>query len=315
MIRYNDQTSPDHCVMPSSRPLPSPAAASTQVSRSRLAALTTLAMFAFAGNSLLCRVALKATAIDPATFTSVRILAAAATLWLIQRSRTGSPRSGGDWYAAFALIVYAAAFSFAYVGLPAGTGALLLFGAVQAWMIGYALWSGERLRARQWLGVTLALAGLVGLVLPGLAAPPLFSSLLMLAAGVAWGVYSVRGKRAADPGAGGSRGCRLRAAIGRDHIGARLCDLVRGIEGTQSVERGDRATERAADRRAGRHRAIERTVDVAAPCKRRCHSRRHRARHCAQTESRLTVGASKFEAQRRFDGQSRLPIHPTIQCT
>jgi drug/metabolite transporter (DMT)-like permease len=171
------------------------------MSRTRLAALTTLAMFAFAGNSLLCRVALKASAIDPATFTSVRIVAAAAMLWLIQRGRAPSQRNGGDWYAALALIVYAAAFSFAYVGLAAGTGALLLFGAVQASMIGYALWSGERLRVRQWLGVALALAGLVGLVLPGLAAPPLLSSLLMLAAGVAWGIYSLHGKRAADPGA------------------------------------------------------------------------------------------------------------------
>ncbi|MFC0401810.1 DMT family transporter [Paraburkholderia rhizosphaerae] len=172
------------------------------MSRSRLAALTTLALIAFAGNSLLCRLALKTTAIDPATFTSVRIVAAAAMLWLIQHGRGGALRGGaGDWYAAFALIVYAAAFSFAYVGLPAGTGALLLFGAVQASMIGYALWSGERLHPRQWLGMMLALAGLVGLVLPGVAAPAPLSSLLMLAAGIAWGAYSLRGKRAADPAA------------------------------------------------------------------------------------------------------------------
>jgi drug/metabolite transporter (DMT)-like permease len=172
-------------------------------------------MIAFAGNSLLCRVALKATAIDPATFTTVRIVAAAVVLWLIQRGRARAPHTAGDWYAALALFVYAAAFSFAYVGLAAGTGALLLFGAVQATMIGYALWSGERLQIRQWLGVALALSGLVVLVLPGLAlpglaspslasptlAPPLASSLLMFAAGIAWGVYSLRGKRAADPAA------------------------------------------------------------------------------------------------------------------
>jgi drug/metabolite transporter (DMT)-like permease len=187
--------------MPSSQPLQSTTASGTPVSRARLAALTALAMCAFAGNSLLCRVALKATAIDPATFTSVRLFAAAAMLWLIQRGRAGQQRSGADWYAALALFVYAAAFSFAYIGLPAGTGALLLFGAVQASMTGYALWSGERLQTRQWFGVALALAGLVGLVLPGLAAPPLLSALLMLAAGIAWGVYSLRGKHAADPGA------------------------------------------------------------------------------------------------------------------
>jgi drug/metabolite transporter (DMT)-like permease len=172
--------------------------------------LTTLAMIAFAGNSLLCRIALKASAIDPATFTTIRIAAAATVLWFIQRARVRQPRGGGDWYAALALFVYAAAFSFAYVRLAAGAGALLLFGAVQATMIGYALWSGERLQIRQWLGVALALAGLVILVLPGLVpqdaalpglAPPLASSLLMLAAGIAWGVYSLHGKRAADPAA------------------------------------------------------------------------------------------------------------------
>jgi drug/metabolite transporter (DMT)-like permease len=201
-----------------SSPPPQPLAATRAAgSRTRLAALTTLAMIAFAGNSLLCRVALKATAIDPATFTTVRIVAAAAVLWLIQRGRRvpQPPHTGGDWCAAFALFVYAAAFSFAYVGLAAGTGALLLFGAVQATMIGYALWSGERLQMRQWLGVVLALAGLVILVLPGLAlpslAPPLASSLLMLAAGIAWGVYSLRGKRAADPAAA-TAGNFLRAA-------------------------------------------------------------------------------------------------------
>jgi drug/metabolite transporter (DMT)-like permease len=175
------------------------------MSRTRVAALTLLAMLAFAGNSLLCRMALKHTAIDPASFTSIRIVSGAAVLWLIARVRAGraasAGRSGpaGNWVSAFALFVYAAAFSFSYVSLNAATGALLLFGAVQATMIGCGLWTGERLRLRQGVGLALALGGLVGLLLPGLAAPPLTGSLLMLAAGVAWAVYTLRGKGGGDP--------------------------------------------------------------------------------------------------------------------
>ncbi|MPW16696.1 EamA family transporter [Paraburkholderia sp. CNPSo 3157] len=167
--------------------------------RMRIALLTIVAMFAFAGNSLLCRVALKGTSIDPATFTTMRVVSAALALWIILRMRRVSRPVGGNWISAFALIAYAVAFSFAYVSLAAGTGALLLFGAVQATMIGYGLARRERLRARQWIGVACALAGLVGLVLPGLSAPAPLASLLMLCAGVAWGVYSLRGKGAADP--------------------------------------------------------------------------------------------------------------------
>jgi drug/metabolite transporter (DMT)-like permease len=164
--------------------------------------LTGLAMFAFAGNSLLCRLALKGTAIDAATFTLVRVVSAAVVLWLILRVRRVSPgvsrAMGGNWPSALALFAYAAAFSFAYVRLPAGTGALLLFGAVQATMIGYGLWAGERLRMPQWAGLLVALAGLVALLLPGLTAPPLSASLWMAGAGIAWGIYSLRGRRAAD---------------------------------------------------------------------------------------------------------------------
>ncbi len=98
-----------------------------------------------------------------------------------------------------ALFVYAAAFSFAYVNLPAGTGALLLFGAVQVTMIGYGLWTGERLSKFQILGFILAFGGLVGLVLPGVSAPPLLSSGLMFVSGVAWGIYSLRGRGASNP--------------------------------------------------------------------------------------------------------------------
>lgn len=109
------------------------------------------------------------------------------------------PPVEGNWISALALFCYAAAFSFAYVRLTAGTGALLLFAAVQATMTGYGLYAGEPMRLQQWIGLALALAGLVWLLLPGLATPPLPSSLLMIAAGIAWGVYSLRGRRAADP--------------------------------------------------------------------------------------------------------------------
>jgi drug/metabolite transporter (DMT)-like permease len=167
--------------------------------RVRVLALTLLAMLAFAGNSLLCRAALKDTRIDPATFTAVRIVTGALLLWLIVRVRGGAARDAGNWPSALALFAYAAGFSFAYVSLPAGTGALLLFGAVQASMIGYGIWSGERLRWLQIVGLLLACGGLVGLLLPGLSAPPLVGGLLMLGAGIAWGIYSLRGKRGGDP--------------------------------------------------------------------------------------------------------------------
>lgn len=169
------------------------------MSRTRVLVLTLLAMIAFAGNSLLCRLALQDTGIDAATFTSVRLVSGALALWLIVRLRGGIRRASGSWISGFALFAYAAAFSFAYISLSAGTGALLLFGSVQATMIGYGLWSGERLRRWQALGAALALGGLVGLVLPGLSAPPLVSSGMMIVAGMAWGVYSLRGRVGADP--------------------------------------------------------------------------------------------------------------------
>lgn len=168
------------------------------MSRSLTLSLTLLAMVAFAGNSLLCRLALQQTAIDPASFTTIRIVSGALTLWLIVRMRGSHHGAAGSWPSALALFTYAAAFSYAYVSLPAATGALLLFGAVQATMLGYGLWVGERLRRRQFIGLALAMSGLVGLLLPGLSAPPLSGALLMLGAGIAWGVYSLRGKGAGD---------------------------------------------------------------------------------------------------------------------
>lgn len=165
----------------------------------RIILLTSLSMIAFAGNSLLCRIALRHTSIDAASFTLIRLVSGALVLWLIVRTRRGAYTGGGNWLSSFALFAYAAGFSFAYVSLPAATGALLLFGAVQATMIGYGIWAGERLLKLQLLGLVLALGGLLGLLLPGLSAPPLYGSVLMLSAGVAWGIYSLRGKGAGDP--------------------------------------------------------------------------------------------------------------------
>ena len=120
-------------------------------------------------------------------------------LWLVVCRRSARQGIGGNWLSALALFTYAAGFSFAYRSLSAATGALLLFGAVQATMIGHGIWTGERLRRLQGVGLVLAFGGLVGLLLPGLSAPPLYGSLLMLGAGVAWGIYSLRGKGVGNP--------------------------------------------------------------------------------------------------------------------
>jgi len=165
----------------------------------RVIALTALAMIAFAGNSLLCRIALTQTNIDAATFTTIRLMSGAVVLWLVVRMRRGTSAGAGNWSSAFALFIYAAGLSFAYMRLPAATGALLLFGAVQATMIGYGVYTGERPGKFQIVGLILAIGGLVGLLLPGLSAPPLYGSVLMLSAGVAWGIYSLSGKGKGDP--------------------------------------------------------------------------------------------------------------------
>jgi len=175
------------------------------MSRARLFVLVVLTMIAFAGNSLLCRLALRNTPIDAASFTAIRLVSGAIALWLIVRLRdaartdSGTHVDGSNWLSALVLFAYAVAFSFAYVSLSAGTGALLLFGAVQATMIGWGLYRGERFLPGQVVGLLLAFAGLVGLMLPGISAPSLQGSVLMLGAGVAWGVYSLRGRGAGDP--------------------------------------------------------------------------------------------------------------------
>ena len=158
-------------------------------------------MLAFAANSLLCRAALTGPEADAAGFTLVRIGSGALVLMLIWLGRRTESRSAvrGSWLSSAMLLLYAAAFSFAYLELPAGTGALLLFGAVQVTMIFGALLAGERLRMMQWLGILLAFGGMIYLLLPGVEAPPVGSALIMLLSGLGWGVYSLRGKKVADP--------------------------------------------------------------------------------------------------------------------
>ena len=167
----------------------------------RIGVLTALTMIAFAGNSLLCRLALKDTTIDAATFTAVRIASGALILMAVVRRRGGGarPMAAGSWAAAAMLFIYAAGFSFAYRELSAATGALILFGAVQLTMIGCGLWSGERLRGLQLAGLAAALGGLVYLLLPGPSAPSLRDAASMLAAGMVWGIYSLLGHGSEDP--------------------------------------------------------------------------------------------------------------------
>lgn len=164
--------------------------------------LTMIALLAFAGNSILCRLALGADAIDPASYTAVRLLSGALTLWLIVRFR-GKDRpcidSRRSWLAGALLFLYAITFAYAYRSLTAGTGALILFASVQFTMIAVALRSGERPRLSEWCGWLLAMTGLVYLVSPGISAPSLSGSLLMMAAGIAWGAYSLLGRGSADP--------------------------------------------------------------------------------------------------------------------
>ena len=177
--------------------------------------LTCISMLAFAGNSLLCRLALKHTGIDAASFTTLRLVSGAIVLALIVLVRervarrsdirasakpvVGTGGKGGTWLSALALYAYAAAFSFAYTTLPTGSGALLLFGTVQAGMIGYGLFQGERFNVPQLIGLTCAVGGLIWLLLPGVAAPPVAGALLMMVAGLGWAVYSLRAKGAGDP--------------------------------------------------------------------------------------------------------------------
>lgn len=160
-------------------------------------ALTALTMAAFAANSVLARLALTTTAIDAGTFTAVRVVAGAVALLALVGVRR--QRVGGNWGSALALVAYAGCFSVAYLRLPTGAGALVLFGAVQLTMIGWGVARGERPSGPAWLGIALAFGGLVALVAPGLTAPPLAPALAMAASGAAWGAYSLRGRGSAAP--------------------------------------------------------------------------------------------------------------------
>jgi drug/metabolite transporter (DMT)-like permease len=169
-------------------------------SATRLALTTAAALVAFASNSILCRLALSGGTIDASSFTVIRIASGAAVL-LLCAAIVGArgAHTSGSWRSAVALVVYAMTFSLAYVRLEAGIGALLLFGAVQVTIILAAVRAGERARPLEWAGLLAALAGLSYLVAPGLAAPPLVGSLLMVGAGVAWGLYTIRGRGVGNP--------------------------------------------------------------------------------------------------------------------
>jgi drug/metabolite transporter (DMT)-like permease len=165
----------------------------------RTAGLTLAAMTAFAANSLLCRAALAGGFADAASFTSLRLVGGAVVLVPLTRVRGGSGPRGGSWVSGAALFAYAIGFSLAYLSIPAGIGALVLFGAVQLTMLGAGLLAGERPAAREWIGLVLSFAGLVALTRPGLTQPDPLGAGLMIVAGAAWGVYSLRGRGAGDP--------------------------------------------------------------------------------------------------------------------
>ncbi|MBX7221580.1 MAG: DMT family transporter [Blastocatellia bacterium] len=166
-----------------------------------LVGLTAAALFAFAANSVLCRLALGGRTIDATSFTAFRLGSGAIALWLMWliHPHRKEHHLKLNWLSAVLLFAYAIAFSFAYLGLSAGTGALLLFGAVQATMLGWALRLGERPHVLEWLGLVIAIAGLVYLVFPGLTAPSPFHSGLMVTAGISWGWYSLRGRGSRFP--------------------------------------------------------------------------------------------------------------------
>jgi drug/metabolite transporter (DMT)-like permease len=162
---------------------------------------TIFALVCFAFNSILCRLALRTDEIDAPAFTVIRLVSGAIVLLVALTFFGNKNREKGraNWLSAFFLFAYAICFSFAYLGLTTATGALVLFGSVQLTMIVFAVVKGERPRVLEWLGLILAFGGLVYLLLPGLEAPPLLSAALMIAAGIAWGFYTLRGRGSKNP--------------------------------------------------------------------------------------------------------------------
>ena len=162
---------------------------------------TTLALIAFAANSVICRLALKDGAIDPGMFTSIRLSSGAAVLiaLVFLKKNRRHEKSKGSWTSAGMLFLYAAAFSYAYVSLETGIGALIAFGVVQITMIASSLISGYKMNGMEWLGILLALAGFLYLLLPGASAPSLSGFILMSLSGIGWGIYSLRGKKSKHP--------------------------------------------------------------------------------------------------------------------
>lgn len=172
--------------------------------------MSALALIAFAGNSVLCRLALSDSSIHPASFTSIRLLSGALTLlllvWLSNLAKDDDLTKGQanislkkNWAAPVMLFAYAALFSFAYITLDTGVGALILFGSVQITMVLINLFRGNRLSAFEWLGLLLACSGLVYLVFPELSKPSVIGFMMMSVAGIAWGVYTVLGQGSQDP--------------------------------------------------------------------------------------------------------------------
>lgn len=165
----------------------------------QVCAYTTIAMLAFAANSLLCRMALIDGEIGPTEFTALRLLSGAIVLSLMVKLSQPAQSGEGSWPSALALFVYASGFSFAYVSMDTGMGALILFGTVQITMMLWNYIKGAQLSVWQWGGVALAAIGLVVLLLPGAQAPNLLPVLLMVLAGGGWAVYSIRGKTSGQP--------------------------------------------------------------------------------------------------------------------
>lgn len=182
----------------------------------QIAVLASVALCSFAANSLLCRIALREGLIDPASFTMVRLASGAVLLVMVGGKRAWWRE--GTWTSGLMLCLYAVAFSFAYLGMGAGVGALLLFSSVQATMIGVGLATSDHPTTMEWLGMSLGFGGLVYLLLPGATAPPLWAACLMILAGAAWGVYSLRGKGESDPAAATAgnflRACPIAVALG-----------------------------------------------------------------------------------------------------